>query len=140
MQRYRNYDVAIAGGIGELIAEEFRERFLERLIESIFVPPDERRQRSAIARCRRTIARDRAGAGEVRPLVEAQCAPVLAGICRLHWGAANRADWLGDFLNARQAWLAYAARGLESEAIAADRASRRIEKIRNMPERRIHAQ
>jgi hypothetical protein len=58
----------------------------------------------------------------------------------LHRRAANRADWFEDSLDARQAQLAYATFGLQTESISAYRASRRVEKIRNVPERLIHAQ
>ena len=140
MQRDRNYDIAIGGRVGEFLAEEFRERLCQRLIESIFVPPDERRQRAAIALGRRTIARDGTGAGEVGPPIEARCAAIFEGAGGLHRRAANRADRLGNFLDSGQARIAHAAYGFEAEAIPAHRTSRRIKKIRNLPERRIHAQ
>src|SRR5579872_5994704 len=139
MKRHRNDDIAIGDRVGEFVAEEFRQRLLQRLVESVLMPPDQRRQRAAIALSRRAIARDRAGAGEMRTPIEAACAAVIDQRRRLHWSAADRTNRLRYFFGSRQTSHAHAALSLEAEPIAAYRASGWIEKIREVP-RRIHRQ
>src|ERR1700722_19624071 len=129
MQRHGNYNIVIVGGHRQLVAQVFRQRAPDRLIEAILMSPNQRGQGAGLVFGGGSIARDSSCDSVARRMREASSASGRITAGGLERSAANVAARIRHQLDARDASLANAASGLRGERRSARGASGRVEKV-----------
>jgi hypothetical protein len=80
MQRHRNDHVVISRFNRQLVAEKFRQRLSDRLIEAVLMPANQRGQASRLVLGGSAVASDRARDAIMRALREASGASLGAAL------------------------------------------------------------
>jgi len=135
MQGYWNHKVIIVAVQRKAFAQTLYESVRQRLIASILVPPNYRRDNLTIFADSRTIARNCPRAAKIRRRFGTGATPIGTSVVRsLQRNSAHLAYRLGDTLNARDAGAAHSGDRIKAHSSPARGTSRWIDKIDQVAE------
>jgi hypothetical protein len=135
MERDRDDDIIVRGFYRQLVAEKFRERTPNRLIESILMTTNQRGQTVRLVLGSGAVACDRMRDSIVRALGEAARASFRAASDGFERPAANLASRKRHLFDAFDALRTDPPPIMQRKSISTSSTARRIQKIQNLKER-----
>jgi len=134
MQRHRNHHIIIIRRNRQLVAEKFRERTPNRLIEPVLVPANQRGQTPRFILGSSAIARDSARSSIMWPTRKASRTPLRAASDGLQRSPANLAARIRHPLDPLHASRTNPPPKVRCESLPTTSAPRRIQEIKDVCE------